>query len=399
MTDRPNILFTAFEPSGDSVAAPVIAKLIERRPDLKVWSFGGPRMCAAGASMIEDTTRHAVMLFDSVSQAWAHRQRVKRLRRWLESHTLAALIAVDSPAANWMICRTVRRAQPHARIIHLVAPQLWGWAPWRIGKLRRLTDHVLCLFPFEPSWFNERDVPATFVGHPAFDSFSPLVGGERGSSSLPNRSADAAVPPDASHKLLLLPGSRHGEIRKNWPTMLDAFRRLKQKHPALHAAVGAVDDWAVDLVRQLTRSSAGSDTLPDGMSIHAARTADLLHWCDLVLVVSGTAAFEVAVHRRPMVVMYNVSFLAWHLVGRWLVNTGTFSMPNVIAESNGQDRIVPELVPHFGDPAPLAWELDRLIESPEAAEAQVDALRCVTAPFAGQPYGEQACNKVLDLID
>src|SRR5690606_28444482 len=71
---------------------------------------------------------------------------------------------VDSPAANFPVCRLSR--EHGVPIVHLVAPQLWAWGHWRVRKLRRLTDHVLCVLPFEEAWFRERGVPATFVGHP-----------------------------------------------------------------------------------------------------------------------------------------------------------------------------------------------------------------------------------------
>ena len=383
--DSVDILFTAFEPSGDAIAARLITVLRKRRPDVTIWALGGARMRDAGANLIEDTSRGAVMLLGAASQAWAHWQRVQRLKRWLSDHALAALVPVDSPAANWAICRAVRRTQPEARIIHLVAPQLWGWASWRVHKLRRLTDHVLCLFPFEPEWFNTRGVVATFVGHPVFDA-------------QPHCQDRPAFLPEATIKLAMLPGSRRAEIRANWLTMFGAFSLLKQKHPALHAAVAAVDGSAMNLIRQLTPSFHGSGGLPSGLSLHAARTAEVLEWCDVALVVSGTAAFEVAAQHKPMVVLFNVHFLVWHLIGRWIIKARTFAMPNVIAESSGLARVVPELVPHFGDPAPVALELNRLIASRELARAQIQALERITEPFLDRRFTEQACETVLELV-
>ena len=90
------------------------------------------------------------------------------LATWLGQHDIAAHVPVDSPAANWSMCRATRNVQPNASVVHLVGPQLWAWAEWRIRRLRKLTDHVMCLLPFEPAWFGERGVSGTFVGHPLF---------------------------------------------------------------------------------------------------------------------------------------------------------------------------------------------------------------------------------------
>lgn len=388
MATRPGILFTAFEPSGDKVAASVIAHLRKRLSGLNIWALGGPQMREAGAQIIEDTSQNAVMLAGALSGAWAHRQRLRRIRRWLDRHPLSGLIPVDSPAANWSICRAVRRAQGEARIIHLVAPQLWAWGRSRTRKLRGLTDHVLCLFPFEPSWFIARGVPSTFVGHPIFDS---LRDG--------NRACVEGDPlPDAKTKLALLPGSRRGEIQRNWPTMLQAFQCLKQKHPDLHAVVAAFDTLTANAVEQLTRSSRSSGGFPEGMSMQTACTAAVLDWCDLALVVSGTASLEVAAYHKPMVVLFNVGSLAWHFVGRWMVNTRTFAMPNLIAQWQDKKHVVPELVPHFGNPMPVTRELDHLILHPDAARHQIEALQRVTDLYVDQRFGEQACEKVIQIL-
>ncbi|MCA9295430.1 MAG: hypothetical protein KC983_02915, partial [Phycisphaerales bacterium] len=58
---RGPILFTAFEPSGDAHAAPVIQSLRERWPDRTIYAFGGPHMRDAGAEMLRETTSSAAM--------------------------------------------------------------------------------------------------------------------------------------------------------------------------------------------------------------------------------------------------------------------------------------------------------------------------------------------------
>ena len=49
---RGSILFTAFEPSGDAHAAPVIRALKARDPALRIYAWGGPKMAAAGAEIV-----------------------------------------------------------------------------------------------------------------------------------------------------------------------------------------------------------------------------------------------------------------------------------------------------------------------------------------------------------
>lgn len=381
------ILFTAFEPSGDHNAAAVIAALRELSPRTRVYAMGGRRMAAAGAEVLEQTTDRAVMLLDAGAEAWRHHRRVGRLRRWLRGHAIDVLVPVDSPAANWGICRLVRRVQPATRIVHLSAPQIWAWAGWRIHKMRRLSDHVLCLNPFEPAWFEQRGVPASFVGHPLFSPERPM----------PTLHREGL--PTGRPRLALIPGSRRKEIRANWPTMLAAFVELRRRHGELAALAAALDEPTEATLARMNRRLTGGDVdaagWPQGLGVRTGRIDTVLDWCDAALVVSGTATLDVTVHRRPMVVMYNFSRLL-HALGRRLVTTRTFSLPNLIAESQGLGRVVPELVPHFGQVEPVVAALEPLLCDEAARRRQSAALERVAQPFAGIHYGAAAARRLLE---
>jgi lipid-A-disaccharide synthase len=389
------ILFTAFEPSGDALAAPVIAELRRRRPDRPVLALGGPAMAAAGATLLESTTDHPVMLAGAVAQALAHRRRVQRLRAHLRQHPLAALVPVDSPAANWAICNLVRQDHPAARIVHLVAPQVWAWAAWRVRKLRRLTDRVLCLLPFEVAWLAQHHVPAAFVGHPLFQAIADKLAARQ----IQPLQLTTPGPTDAGPRLALLPGSRRAEITANWPTMLAACRDLQAKHPGLTAAVAALNPALAHLLQRTAPLTAA-----DRITVHLDRVDDVLQWSTAALVVSGTATLHVAVHRKPMVVLYRVNPLSWHAVGRWIVHTRTFALPNLIASTwDGSPtrptrHVVPEFVPHLGPPGPIAAALDRLFTDPAAAAEQQALFDRIHTAFADTAFAPTAADAILDML-
>jgi lipid-A-disaccharide synthase len=379
MPDTPGILFTAFETSGDHIAGSLIAELKRRDPGRPIYALGGPEMKQSGAEMIETTADKAVMLIGAAAQARQHLKRLGRLRRWLADHRISALVPTDSPAANWSICSTVRKHQPGAKVVHLVAPQLWAWAPWRIRKLRRLTDHVLCVQPFEPKWFADRGVKASFVGHPLYDQIS----GEK--QSVPDSLPDAPGP-----KLALLPGSRQAEIKRNWPTMLEAYRRLHASVPDISAVVAASDKARAHQVKLLSPMGV----LPRGMQMSVGDADAVLNWADAALVVSGTATLHAAAHGTPMTTFYNVSPVGWHLLGRWLINTRTLSLPNLIGESMGLGRVIPELIPHFGDADALIRFTAPLLKDGEARRAQQQAFTAIRARFTVHRFEKAAADEL-----
>jgi lipid-A-disaccharide synthase len=384
MSSSTGLLFSSFEPSGDALAAEMIAAVRRRRPELKVYAMGGPKMEAAGAELLELSTHHSTMFFGPLAQAWSHHRRVGRLRRWLRVNPIAAVVPVDSPAANWSICRVVRRTQPAARIVHLVAPQLWAWAPWRIRRLRRLTDRVLCLLPFEQRWLAARGVPASFVGHPAFE--------------LPRDRRDELVDglPAEHPRLALLPGSRKGEVTRNWPTMLEAFGRLKRVHPQLQGVVAALDDPTASLLRELAGAS-GNGSWPRDLTVVTGRSETVQDWCDLALVASGTVTLQLAARLKPMVIMYNMNRLTV-FVARWVVRTRTFTLPNLVSEWAGLGRAVPELVPHHGEVEPIVQHLETVLTNRDAARRQQAMLAEVAARFADRRFTDDAAGHVLAAI-
>ena len=388
MSDVPGILLTAFDPSADALAASLVMHLRRRRPAMPIWAMGGPKMQQAGAQLLESSTDHAVMLAAAATQYWRHRKRLAQLRSWLSEHQIAAVVPVDSPAANWSICKLIRRYQPEARIVHLVAPQLWAWAPWRINKLRRLTDHVLCLLPFESDWFDKRGVRSTFVGHPLYDpkpTDTAMINNE-----LP-------FPQGAGPKLAMFPGSRLAEVKANWPCMLTTLATLRKRYADLHTVVATYNQRTAEQVVKMTQRNDPSQL--DAFQIEMSNADAVLSWADAALVVSGTATLHAAAHRVPMVMLYHVNRLSWHLVGRWIVRTQTFSLPNLVVQDEGLGGVVPEFVPHFGQIEAVIRELEPLLTDGPARSLQKQGFDRIARRFAGVHFAEIATEQLLDEID
>ncbi len=373
------ILFTSFEPSGDDHASAVIELIKRRRPSAKIYAWGGPKMEAAGAEVVEQTGRDAVMGVPGWSKIREHQQINKRIDAWLGEHPEVGVhVPVDSPAANFPICKIAKKHR--ARVMHLVAPQVWAWGSWRVKKLRKLSDLVLCLLPFEQPWFEGKRVPARFIGHPLFDE--PL---DR--AALERRAAEL---PQGAPRIALLPGSRPAELAKNFPILLETFRRLKTDYRGASGVVAATTPEVADRLRGDAARLGG---WPEGLEIVSGETDAVIAWCNLSLVVSGTVTLQIARQAKPMVVIYKSSPVFYHLVGRWLVSAPFFTLPNLIA---GRE-IVPEFVPHFGDAEPIVQMASRLIEDESLLERQRAELASVARAFDGKHAAEAAAEAVMQL--
>jgi len=387
----PAILFTAFEPSGDEHASAIITELRHRHPALPIYAWGGPKMQAAGATIIERTGEDAVMGVPGYEKIREHQRINARIESWLaqkqsSSEPITLHVPVDSPAANFPICAL---AKAHGiTVVHVVAPQIWAWARWRIHKLRRRTNLVLCILPFEERFFTKRNVPARFIGHFLFDE--PL--------NEPELDRRAALLPRGSPNLAIMPGSRPDEVQRNFPLMLEVFRDVRREFPQLQAVVAATRPTVETMLRAMAAVLGPplpeNNGWPAGIRSVIADTDAVVRWSDVALVKSGTVTMQVTKQLRPMVIFYKKHNPLIFALVKTIVATRLFSLPNVIAAR----AIVPEFVPHYGGSQPITAAVLKLLRDPQAAQQQRADLAAVVAQFHGKSARKLAADAIEEIL-
>jgi lipid-A-disaccharide synthase len=377
---EPRLLFTAFEPSGDDHASAVIAELRKRYPNLPIFGWGGRKMEAAGATLVERTGDDAVMGVPGFQKIIEHGKINRRVDEWLEDHPITVHIPVDSPAANFPLCALTKARG--IRVVHLVAPQMWAWGSWRLAKLRRLTDLVLCLLPFEESWFMSRGVPARFIGHPLFDR--PLD-----YATIDARlAANPGTFQPALHRIAMMPGSRPKELKTTLGPLLDAFRKFRADFPD---TAGLMAITRPEIEPQLRRQARDLGGWPEGLEFVIGDVAGAVRWATMALVKSGTVTLHVTRQQKPMITFYRPDWLAYQLLGRWLVSAPHYTLPNLIAGK----RVVPELIPYFSDSGDDLYRgLLRIVRQPGFADEQRAALEGVCRKFEGKQASVLAADAI-----
>lgn len=375
----PTVLFTAFEPSGDDHASAVIAELKRRNPNLPIFAWGGRRMERAGATIVELTGEDAVMGMPGIAKIIEHKRINQRIDAWLAENPTALHIPVDSPAANTPICEISKKHG--CRVVHLVAPQIWAWGRWRIHKLRRVTDLVLCMLPFEPEFFARRDVPARFIGHFLFDHPVDPV-------ALDARSAGFG---SGSPRIAMMPGSRPDELERHFPVLLDVFAAIKGRHTKAVGVVAATSERVADRLRSIAEAHGG---MPESLTIVVQDTDAVVRWCEIALVKSGTVTLQVAKQLRPMVVFYKKANPVFYMLARSILATKVFSLPNVIARR----RIVPEFIPHYGSADPITATAERLLNDLTFAAQQKKDIEAMIASFGPGHAAERAADAIEEVL-
>lgn len=289
------IFFSVGEPSGDVHGANLVRELQARDSKVQCVGYGGPRMQAAGCELHEDLTRFAVMWFLRVLLNIHHFWRLyRRAGRYFHDQRPDAVVLIDYPGFNWWIARAAKRHD--IPVFYYGAPQIWAWAGWRIKKMRRLVDHVLCKLPFEEQWYQERGCNATCVGHPFFDETTSHEFDQTFLSE--QRQLDGRL-------VAILPGSRTQEVKSNLHLFVRAAERIYEQVPDARFAVAAFNDKQASLAREIVGDSQLS------IEVYAAKTPELIHLAECCMACSGSVSLELLYHEKPTVIHYWVGRAAY----------------------------------------------------------------------------------------
>lgn len=350
------VALVAGEASGDLLAAELLRGLQARWPGLQAGGIGGPKLEATGLQCWWPSEKLAVRGYVEVLR---HYREIVGIRRQLKTRLLAdqpgLFIGVDAPDFNLDLEGDLRAAG--IRTVHFVAPAVWAWRPERVEQIRRCTDHVLCIFPFEPGLLARHGIAATYVGHP----LAPLIPLEPDQAKA---RAGLGLAPDA-RVVALLPGSRSAEIEHLLPRFLQAARLMLREQPGLRFVLPAVPAQFARIEQLVTRAGLGEALQLTRGGSHAALAA-----CDATLIASGTATLEAALFKRPMVIAYHMNWLSWKLHQRKMLQPWV-GLPNILAG----EFLVPELLQEAATPAALARETLAWLADDPATQARREALR------------------------
>jgi lipid-A-disaccharide synthase len=372
------LFFSVGEPSGDLHAANLIRALRSLDPSIEARGFGGVKMTQAGLACDFDLTSMAVIGFAEV---------VPKLREFFRIADMAedvfrsgacdGVVLVDFPGFNWHIAK---RAKKYGLpVYYYLPPQLWAWGGWRVKKIRKYVDRVLCNLPFEKAWFESRDVAVDYVGHPFFDvvESQPLC-----ARFLSQWKSNGPI------QVAVLPGSRDHEVHRIWPLQLEIIRRLNAEFPDVRFMVAALKDqhalWCRSHMKDEDRD------LP--IEVFVGKTSELIELADCALMKSGSVSMEMMARTTPCTVLYHCS-RSMYTIARLLTKLKSITLPNMIADA----VVMPEFLAVGSsmkavDQATEAMR--KLIGDPAAREEQRASLAELANKYA-QPGASQRAAEII----
>jgi lipid-A-disaccharide synthase len=343
---NPHVFLVAGEESGDRLGAALISAIRDRTQGKAHFScVGGAHMAAEGVPSLFPLGDLAIVGFSSIPAMLP--KIVRRIREAADAVIAAkpdVLVIIDSPEFTHRVARRVRERASGIPIVDYVCPSVWAWRPGRARAMRAYVDHVLALLPFEPKAMSDLGgPPCTFVGHPLSERLADLRPNELEARL---RRADPPL-------VLVLPGSRTGEIRRMAPVFGSAMARVVEQYGPLEAVVPAVPRLA-----DAVRAAVAAWPIPARITTDPGEKHEAFRTARAALTKSGTSTLELALAGVPMVAAYKVSLLE-EIVGSILIHAPSAILANLVLGKNvvpeflqrdcTADRLATALVPLLGD--------------------------------------------------
>jgi lipid-A-disaccharide synthase len=347
-------MIVAGEASGDAHAARLVTRLrelaAEDGTDFEFFGATGQKLREAGVETVVNADNLAIVGLPEIARALPMFWRTfQTLKKTAAARRPDAVVLVDFPDFNLKLARALKKNG--LKVIYYISPQLWAWRRHRARTIRKYVDLVLAILPFEKDWYAGQGIHhVEYVGNPLAREVQPALSKEEFCAK---HHLDAAKPIVA-----LLAGSRHKEVARILPAMLETASLLARKNPEIQFVNALASTRSIDEVEAaINETKRGKIGAPENLVTVHGETREALNAADAAAVTSGTATLETAIIGAPMAIVYKTSSLNYKIL-RPLINVPHFGLINLIA----RERLAAEFIQNEFTPEALAAELARLLD-------------------------------------
>jgi lipid-A-disaccharide synthase len=346
-------MIVAGEASGDAHAARLVMRLRECAPETDFEFFGatGRSLREAGVETVVSADNLSIVGLPEIAKALPMFWRTfQTLKKTAAERKPDAVVLVDFPDFNLRLARALKKSG--LRVIYYISPQLWAWRKHRARIIKKYVDLVLTILPFEKDWYREQGINhVEYVGNPLAREVQSTLSKEEFCAK---HNLDPQKP-----VVTLLAGSRHKEVARILPRMLETASLLAKKNPEIQFvnALAATRNPA-EVEAAINETKRKGISPPENFITVKGETREALNASDAAAVTSGTATLETAIIGAPMAIVYKTSALNYKML-RPLINVPHFGLINLIA----RERLAAEFIQDEFTPEALAAELFRLLDA------------------------------------
>jgi lipid-A-disaccharide synthase len=337
------ILISVGEASGDLHGANLVRKVLAIEPQCSFQGMGGVLMRNAGVKILADISKTAIIGATGIITNFLHIFRALQLmKKALKNDKPDLVILIDYAGFNLKLAKYAKRSG--IKVLYYISPKIWAWHQSRIKIIQKYVDIMAVIFPFEVAFYKQFSVPVKFVGNPLIELVKPTM-------SLQQAKEQFNLT-DAPKIIGLMPGSRHGEIEKLLPIMLEAAKILHIKYPESKFILPLATSISMSEVEPYLSCSC----LP--IKVLHDNVYNIIQMCDAIIAASGTAILEITLLKIPVVLIYKLSFINY-VLAKHLIKIPYAGLCNIIANK----RIIKELLQYDATPEKIAAEIIEILEN------------------------------------
>ena len=382
LKNKKHIYLIAGEASGDFLGAQLMKALKQKTPDITFSGVGGPLMQAEGLNSLFEMQELSVMgIWEVLPRLRLILKRIKQTIQNIIDLKPDLVVTIDAPDFSFRVMKGVRhiyKTSPDIapKLVHYVAPTVWAWRPKRAIKIAEFLDALICLFKFEPPYFDAVGLRSIAVGHPMMES--GLL-----------EATPALIGEGKAKNLGVFLGSRRGELKRTAPVLIKAIKKIKEQHPDIELIVPTLPH----LKSQVEELIIPLD-IPCCISTDRQDKWGLFKACDVAIAVSGTVGLELAACNVPHVIAYKMNPLTAFFVRR-MVKTNFAHLANIILRR----EVVPEFIQENCTADNISEKIMGLLENDFLRHAQQNAFETVRENIGGEtPPSEKAADYLLNMI-
>ncbi len=368
------ILLVAGEVSGDLHGSHLVEAVQRLDPEVQFFGVGGEGLKRKGMKLLYPAHSISVVgLTEVFIKLRSIFKALRRLKKSLDQEKPDLVILIDFPDFNLRLAKIAhRRGIP---ILYYISPQVWAWRSKRIQLIARLVKKIVVLFPFEVPLYEAAGVDVEWVGHPLLDIVKP---------TLPKEKAFQQFGLDPKRRTIgLLPGSRIHEVERLLPPLLASAHLLQKEISDLQFIIPLAPGIPEAILSSRMKNISFSVKVVEGF------TYDVMNLSELLITASGTATLEGAILRKPMIIIYKVSFPSYW-IGRALIRVDHIGLVNLVAEK----EIAPELIQKDVNPQRIADEAFRILRDPILSRKMRESMGEVRQKL-GEPGAVQRAARIV----
>ncbi len=368
----------AGEVSGDRQGGEILKSLREQIPSLKTFGVGGPALQKEGLSSLCSFEDFQVMGFTDVFLTLPKLLlRFRMIKKAILEQNPDFALFIDSPSLSLRMQASLRKAGYKGKIIQHVCPSIWIWKAHRKQTLEKNTDLLTCLFSFEKELFKGSSLQAEHVGHPLLEKIE----------------AHRKNHPIAKEKVLaIFPGSRRGEMKRNYPVQVEAAKAFLQENPDYTLKVSCCREEMKEYLQSL---------LPPQQAevVDASQNYTLMQQAELAIATSGTITLEMGLFHLPTVITYQLDCLN-SLIFKWVYkfpppSEASYSLPNILLKQ----RLLPEVLGKEIQAEEILKGLHQVKQSSDTIQKKLSALSALCqVPANTKPSTLRTAEAIANLL-